>query len=142
MAELTEQQREFLQNPFFGVATTLRKDGSPHSTVVWVDVDEEGVSFNTAYGRRKPRNLERDPRATLTVVDPEDGHRWLSISGTARLVEEGAVEQIDRLSHKYRGRPYDLPPGQRRVTVRITPKRIHDYKVSGAEQLVYATRTE
>ncbi|MBI4171888.1 MAG: pyridoxamine 5'-phosphate oxidase family protein, partial [Actinobacteria bacterium] len=51
MASLTEQQKDFLKNPYVGVATTLRADGSPHSTVVWVDVDDNGVSFNTAYGR-------------------------------------------------------------------------------------------
>ena len=43
MAKLSERQREFLRNPYFGVVTTLREDGSPHNTVVWVDVDDEAV---------------------------------------------------------------------------------------------------
>ena len=52
MAKLTEKQKEFLRNPYVGTVTTLREDGSPHSTVVWVDDVENGdVSFNTAYGR-------------------------------------------------------------------------------------------
>jgi PPOX class probable F420-dependent enzyme len=101
--ELTRAQREFLENPYIGVATTLRPDGSPHSTPVWVDVDDEGVSFNTARPRAKPRHLEADPRVSLVVVDPGDELRWLGITGIATLVDEGANDQIDRLARKYRG---------------------------------------
>ena len=126
MAELTEQHREFLANPYAGVATTLRTDGSPHSTVVWVDVDERGLSFNTARGRAKPRHLERDPRVALTVVDPQNAYRYLSISGRAELTEEGADTQIDRLAKKYLGKD-EYPwrsPDEQRVKVRITPEKI------------------
>ena len=126
MSELTESQREFLENPFVGVVTTLRPDGSPHSTIVWVDVDETGVSFNTAYGRAKPRYLDRDPRVGLTVVDPANAFRWLSLSGAVELVDEGADDQIDELARKYLGQfPYPFrEPGERRVSVRIQPDRI------------------
>jgi PPOX class probable F420-dependent enzyme len=123
---LTDRQRAFLERPFLGVVTTLRPDGSLHSTVVWVDVDDDGVSFNTAHGRAKPRYLARDPRVSLIVLDPEDPYRWLSLSGAAALVEDGAEAQIDELSRKYTGRfPYaSRKPGERRVTVRIAPERI------------------
>ncbi|MBX5473812.1 MAG: PPOX class F420-dependent oxidoreductase [Thermoleophilia bacterium] len=127
---LSERQRAFLAEPYVGVVTTLREDGSPHSTVVWVDVDEGGVvSFNTAYGRRKPRNLERDPRLSLTVVDPSDPYRWISIDGKAELTTEGADAQIDRLAKKYLGKD-EYPwrsPEERRVTVRVRPERISSY---------------
>ena len=125
MTELTAREREFLENPFVGVVTTLERDGMPQSTVVWVDVDDEGVSINTAYGRVKPRNLERDPRLSLVVVDPNDAYRWFKLSGTGRLVDEGADDQIDRLSKKYTGRDVyaSRQPGERRVTVRIIPTR-------------------
>ena len=125
---LTEEQRAFLENPFVGVVTTLQRDGSPQSTVVWVDVDDEGVSINTAYGRVKPRNLAHDPRISLVVVDPGDQYRWVKLSGTGRLVDEGADDQIDRLSKKYTGRDVyaSRQPGEQRVTVRITPDRILD----------------
>lgn len=128
MAQLSAQQAAFLRdNPFYGVATTLRADGSPHSTVVWVDVDASGgVSFNTALGRAKPRHIERDPRVSLTVVNPENGYQWVSITGIAALVEEGADEQIDRLAKKYLDQ--DVYPwraeGEVRVGVPITPERI------------------
>jgi PPOX class probable F420-dependent enzyme len=123
---LTKEQRAFLENPFVGVVTTLQRDGSPQSTVVWVDVDDEGVSINTAYGRVKPRNLARDPRISLVVVDPGDPYRWIKVSGTGRLVDEGADDQIDRLSKKYTGRDVyaSRQPGEQRVTVRITSDRI------------------
>ena len=121
MTQLTPAQRDFLENPFVGVVTDLRPDGSPHSTIVWVDVDDEGVSFNTAYGRAKPRYIAGDGRVSLTVVDPQDPYRWLSVSGTATLLDDGADGQIDRLAKKYIGAdsyPF-RQPGEQRVSVRI-----------------------
>ena len=126
MRNLTASERSFLEGPFVGVVTDLRPDGSPHSTIVWVDVDDDGVSFNTAWPRAKPRYIEADPRVSLTVVDPGDPYRWVALSGTAALVDEGANEQIDRLAKKYVGRdsyPWHQPE-ERRVTVRISPTRI------------------
>jgi len=124
--QITDAQREFLARPFVGVVTDLRPDGSPHSTPVWVDVDEDGVSFNTAHGRAKPTYIAHDGRVALTVVDPEDPYRWLSVSGMATLVDDGADEQIDRLAKKYIGKdtyPFRAP-GERRVSVRIAVEKI------------------
>ena len=131
MKELTRAQREFLENPFIGVATTLRPDGSPHSTPVWVDVDDEGVSFNTARPRAKPRHLEADPRVSLVVVDSRDELRWLGITGTATLVDDGANDQIDRLARKYRGhdRYQSHKEGETRVSVRISPTWIESRRI-------------
>ncbi|HEV3404241.1 MAG TPA: pyridoxamine 5'-phosphate oxidase family protein, partial [Gaiellaceae bacterium] len=81
MAELDQNQTQFLEQPFVGVATTLRKDGSPHSTVVWVDVDNGNLSFNTAVGRAKERHIRENPKVALTVVDPQDAYKWVSVSG-------------------------------------------------------------
>lgn len=121
MTKLSEEQQDFLGNPYFGVVTTLREDGSPHNTVVWVDADEDAVIFNTAEGRAKPEHLRRDGRAALTVIDPEDGHRWISVSGPAELSHVGADAQIDKLSAKYTGRQKygSRAPGEQRVNVRI-----------------------
>jgi PPOX class probable F420-dependent enzyme len=126
MASLTDKQKQFLDNPFVGTVTTLRPDGSPHSTVVWVDRDDGAVSFNTARGRAKERHLERDPRLSLVVVDPENAYRWLAVTGTAELVDEGADAQIDKLAKKYIGED-EYPwrrPEERRVKVRITPEKV------------------
>ena len=126
MAALDEKARNFLKQPYVGTVTTLRQDGSPHSTIVWVDVDDDGLSFNTAAGRAKPRHLERDPRVSLLVVDPENTYKWVSISGTAELTTDDADDQIDRLAKKYLGQD-EYPwrkPEEERVKVRIRPEHV------------------
>jgi PPOX class probable F420-dependent enzyme len=127
MANFQEKHRRFLaENPFVGTVTTLRSDGSPHSTIVWVDVEDSAVSFNTARGRAKERHLNSDPRASLLVVEPENPYRWVAVSGRAELTEEGADEQIDKLAKKYLGQdqyPWRKPTEQR-VKVRITPEKV------------------
>ena len=126
--ELTPEQERFIdENPYVGVVTTLREDGSPHTTVVWVDLEQGGApSFNTARGRAKPENLERDPRASLLVLDPQDAYKWVSVSGSVELTEEGADEQIDRLAKKYLGKD-EYPfrqPGERRVKAIVRAARV------------------
>ena len=126
MAALTEKARQFLQNPYVGQVTTLRRDGSPHSTVVWVDVDTDEVIFNTAVGRAKERHLRQDPRISLIVVDPENSYRWVSVSGKAELDTEGADEEIDKLAKKYLGQD-EYPwrnPEEQRINVRIRPEHV------------------
>jgi PPOX class probable F420-dependent enzyme len=129
MATLTDNARTFLEQPFAGALTTLRSDGSPHTTVVWVDVDDDGPSFNTAAGRAKPRHIEHDPRVSLLVVDPEDQYKWVSITGRAEITTDGADGQIDRLAKKYLGQD-EYPwrkPDETRLTVRIRPERVDSY---------------
>jgi PPOX class probable F420-dependent enzyme len=127
MAKLEEKQRKFLEeNPFVGTATTLRADGSPHSTIVWVDVDDGKVSFNTARGRAKTEHLEKDPRASLLVVDPNDTSKWVAVSGPAEVTESGADAQIDKLAKKYLGKD-EYPwrnPAEQRVKVVIEPDKV------------------
>jgi PPOX class probable F420-dependent enzyme len=126
MAKLNEAQVEFLGNPYYGVVATVRADASPHETVVWVDTDDGDVCFNTAEGRAKPKYLRANPNVSLTVVDPSDGYHWVSVSGKAELVHEGADDHIDRLAKKYLDA--DSYPfrkeGEVRVTVRIKATRI------------------
>jgi PPOX class probable F420-dependent enzyme len=127
LARLTEEQRAFLrENPFPGTVTTLRPDGSPHSTVVWVDEVEGEVWFNTALGRTKERNLRRDPRASLLVVDPSSQYRWVAVDGATTFQEEQADAHIDKLAKKYLGQeryPWH-DARQTRIIVRIRPQRV------------------
>jgi PPOX class probable F420-dependent enzyme len=127
MAKLEEKPRRFLdESPYVGVVTTLREDGSPHSTIVWVDVEGDKVSFNTARGRAKPRHLEHDPRASLLMVDPNNAFKWVAVSGPAELTEEGADAQIDKLAKKYLGKD-EYPwrnPEETRVKVLIEPEKV------------------
>jgi PPOX class probable F420-dependent enzyme len=133
MAKLTEKQLEFLDNPFVGIVTTLREDGSPHSTVVWVDVEDGIPTFNTAMGRKKPANLENDPRAALLVIDPQDTYKWVAVDGKAELTTDGADPQIDKLAKKYLGKD-EYPfrqEGEQRVTVRIQPEHVSTSGLDG-----------
>jgi PPOX class probable F420-dependent enzyme len=127
MAKLDEKPRKFLdESPNVGVVTTLRADGSPHSTIVWVDVEDGKVSFNTARGRTKSKNLEHDPRASLLMVDPNNAWKWVAVSGPAELTEEGADAQIDKLAKKYLGKD-EYPwrsPEETRVKVLIEPEKV------------------
>lgn len=118
--------KEFLDNPFVATVTTLRADGSPHTTVVWTESGSDEVWFNTAHGRAKARHIEADPRVSLTVVDPVNSYRWVSITGRAELVDDGADDQIDRLAKKYLGKdeyPYRTAE-EKRVSVRIVPEQV------------------
>ena len=125
--DLNHQQRQFLEdNPYAGIVTTLRTDGSPHSTIVWVDVVDGRPSFNTARGRATERHLLHDPRASLVMVDPEDQYKWVAVSGRAELTEDGADAQIDKLAKKYLGKD-EYPwrkASETRVKVVIEPQRV------------------
>ena len=126
MASLTQAQQEFLDNPYVGVVTTLREDGSPHSTIVWVEQANGEVSFNTATGRAKERHLANDPRIALLVVDPQNAYQWVALTGTVELTTEDADPQIDRLAKKYLGQD-EYPwrsPDEQRLKVRINADKI------------------
>ena len=126
MVKLSDKHKQFLEQPFVGTVTTLRADGSPHSTIVWVDVEDGVVSFNTATGRAKPKHIEHDPRAGVLVVDPNDAFKWISVDGHAELTTDGADAQIDKLAKKYLGKD-EYPwrnSEEQRVKVRITPEHI------------------
>jgi PPOX class probable F420-dependent enzyme len=121
MASLTDAQQQFLDNPYVGVVTTLRSDGSPHSTVVWVEQRGGEISFNTAAGRAKERHIAGDARLSLVVVDPQNAYQWVALTGTAEATTDDADPQIDRLAKKYLGQdtyPWRSPDEQR-VKVRI-----------------------
>jgi PPOX class probable F420-dependent enzyme len=127
MAELTDVQRSFIaDNPYVGTVTTLREDGSPHNTIVWVDAEDGVVTFNTAVGRAKERHLRRDPRVAVTVVDPQNTYKWVSISGRAELTTDGADDQIDKLAKKYLGEdkyPW-RSPDEERISIKIRPEQV------------------
>jgi PPOX class probable F420-dependent enzyme len=127
MARLNEAEARMFEEPNYAVASAVRNDGCPQQTVVWVDYDGENVLVNTAEGRAKPRHIRANPHVGVSVVDPQDPYRWISVSGPAEMTEEGAEEHIHKLSWKYRGREYDLPEGQQRLLVRVKPQRVTAY---------------
>jgi PPOX class probable F420-dependent enzyme len=118
----------------WGAIATICEDGSPQATPVWIDYDGEHVLVNSAQGRTKVKNIERDPRATVTVLPAEDQQSgYVMVSGPAAVVEEGALEHINMLAKKYLGAdkyPY-LGPGERRVIIRIKPERVDGFGAGG-----------
>ena len=128
--ELTEQQETFLKEGHLAIVATIRGDGTPQQTPTWIDAEDGRVLFNTAEGRAKPKNLRRDPRVSICVVDRQNPYRWLSITGTAELENEGAEEHIDVLAHRYTGREsYGVGPDEERVIVRVEPERVQASQV-------------
>ena len=134
MATLNEKQAALFTDRNWGVIATIRDDGSPQATPVWIDYDGEYVLVNSAYGRTKVKNIERDPRATVTVLPAEDQQGgYVMVSGPADLVDEGALDHINMLAKKYLGEdnyPY-LGPGERRVIIRIRPERVDGFAAGG-----------
>ena len=126
MAKLSEQQLSLIRGKNFGTISTLREDGSPHATPVWIDTDGEHVVFNTSIGRAKERHLRRDPRVAVTVLPENPQEGYLSVTGTAELSEDGAKEHIDKMAKKYLGvdeYPYRNPE-ETRVIVRVHPDKV------------------
>lgn len=125
--EIPEPVRELLEAANVGHLATLMPDGSPHVTPVWLDLDGSMVLVNTAEGRVKARNMGRDPRVGLSVIDRGDPFAAVSIRGNVREVSgAGADAHIDALARKYLGvDEYPMrEPGERRVIARIEPSHI------------------
>jgi PPOX class probable F420-dependent enzyme len=104
------------------VITTLLPDGSPHATEVWVDADGDTVLVNTVDTHQKVRNVRRDPRVALVVIDPENLSRHAALRGrVVEITTDGARDHIEELSQRYTGQPYPWWGGrdQTRVVLRI-----------------------
>jgi len=131
---LNERQAALFTGRNWGVIATIREDGSPQATPVWIDYDGADVLVNSARGRTKVKNIERDPRATVTVLPAEDQQSgYVMVSGPATVVAEGALEHIDMLAKKYLGEdkyPY-LGTGEERVIIKIHPERIDGFGAGG-----------
>jgi PPOX class probable F420-dependent enzyme len=127
MPEIPEGAAKLLEGRNFAHVSTLMADGSPQSTPVWIDHDGGTVTFNTARGRLKEINLERDPRVAISVVNQEDPYEALLIRGkVTEITEEGADDDIDALAKRYLGvdeYPYRSPEEQR-VIVKIEPEKV------------------
>jgi PPOX class probable F420-dependent enzyme len=121
-----EGVRELLEKPNHAVVSTHNEDGTIHSTVVWVNVEDGKVAVNTGVGRHWPTNLERDPRVTVLVYDQSNPYDYVEIRGTATPSVEGADEHIDRLAKKYMDvdtYPFRTPDEQR-ISYFVEPERV------------------
>lgn len=124
---LSDADVELLTGPNPAVVTTLRSDGTPHSTLLWIDWDGEQVVVNTAIGRIKERHLRRDPRISVCVHPADDMYRYVVLEGEVELTTDQAEGHADLLWHRYRGIGFQPTPGERRVLARFRPQRIYSY---------------
>ena len=125
MGKLSEAQAKLLTDPNIAVVATIRPDGTPQVTPTWIDYDGENVLMNTAEGRAKAHNLERDPRVSVFVLDPSNIYNWVSITGPVELTTEGAEAHIQKLSQKYNGTEYPAPKDPPRVLAKVKPERVN-----------------
>ena len=116
---------ELARGKNFAALTTPLPDGHPQTQVMWVDADDDHLLINTEVHRQKFKNVERDPRVTLTIWDREDPYRFVEVRGEVLGKSKGpeAREHIDKLSYKYHGRPYGTKIRSERVILRIAPFR-------------------
>lgn len=99
---IPESHVDIFEKESFAHVATVMPDGTPQVTPVWVDhQDREYVLVNTARGRRKEKNIRRNPKVGVSVTDPDDPYRYVSVRGEAELVDEGAADHIDELARRY-----------------------------------------
>ena len=125
---MNEMLRELLDRRAFLVLSTINPDGAPQSSVIWAKHDDGDVVFSTIRGRRKTRNMERDPRVSICVYDPANPYRHVELRGTVAITEEGGPELIDELSRAYDGKPWiEKVPGVTRVVCRVTATKVVEH---------------
>jgi PPOX class probable F420-dependent enzyme len=110
MAELPDDVRTLFEGPNYAHIATVLPSGAPHSVPVWIGVEGDRLAFFTGEHTRKARNLAAEPRVALSIVAHDNPYRMASVRGRVAEVVRGdpAMEIVDRISHKYTGRPFPM----------------------------------
>ena len=127
MASIPESFQNLFEKETFAHVTTLFPDGRPQTTPVWIDYDAETdrILVNTERHRQKTKNVERNLAVSVSMLDPENPYRYLSITGEVTdITTDGAREHIDELSQRYFGEPYPAEIESERVILRIEPQQV------------------
>ena len=123
-ATIPEKFLDLFQKKAFASLATVMPDGSPQVTPVWVDYDGNHVIVNSARGRQKDKNMQRNAKVALSILDPDNPYRYLEIRGKVdEITEQGAEAHIDKMAQKYFGKdkyPYRRD-GEVRVLYKIAP---------------------
>jgi PPOX class probable F420-dependent enzyme len=125
----------------FAFLATLMKDGSPQVTATWVDIDKNNdytILINTAEGRVKHRNISRDPRVAVSIIDSSNPYHMVSIRGKVIEQIKGKIaeEHIDKMAKKYldEEKYHRRRPGEERLLLRIKPQHVVYWKSGGHRQ--------
>ncbi len=127
---LSDDLKKYIDdNPVFATVATVQPDGSPQLSVTWIACEGDHLVFSTTVGRRKEKNLRRDPRITVLINPPNAPYTYAEVRGTADITFEGGNELIDELARKYTGKDYaDFNPAAaedaERVVVRVLPRKV------------------
>ncbi len=124
---IPEAAFRLLDDENFAHVATIMADGSLQVSPVWVArEDDTHVVFNTAKGRVKHRNLERDPRVAVSVHAQDDPYHYLQVRGVAEFDDDAGRAHIDEMSRKYLGRDYPfLMEGEERTVVRVSVESVY-----------------
>ena len=124
MARLDDSARSMIEAPNLAFLATVMEDGSPQVSPIWIAMEDGKITFNTALGRLKERNMRRDPRVAISVADRDDIYDRVTIRGRVLEMIDGEVaeRQIDDLARKYLGTDYPWrKPGENRLKVVVEP---------------------
>lgn len=132
-AKISDPQiKELFERKNFAFLASLMKDGSPHVTPTWVDIEDDNILINTALGRIKQENISRDPRIALSIVDHDNQYEMVTVRGkvTEQITGDVAEKHIDKLARKYIN--MDKYPrrskDEQRVILKIKPEKIFHMK--------------
>ena len=118
---------DLFNKPVFASLGTVMKDGSAQVTPVWCEYDGQHIIVNSAKGRVKDRNMRRDPRVALMLMDPANPYRYVEVRGkVVEITENGADASINKLSKKYLDKdvyPF-RQPGEVRVIYKIAAESV------------------
>lgn len=122
---LEDRVVELARGRTIAVLTTLLPDGSPMTQPHWIDTDGEHLMINTEVHRRKFRNIQRDPRVAVTMVDPDNPYLYVEVRGRVvdTITGPEARSHVDEIAQKYTGADYANPIQSERVILRIAPDR-------------------
>ena len=119
---IPDSHKDMLGKVTFAHLATLNPDGSPQNTPIWFEFDGENILINSSKGRWKDRNMRRDARVALSIIDPDNAYRYLEVRGrVVDITEEEALDHINKLAKMYLGKdeyPF-LQPGE-------VPRQIQD----------------
>lgn len=120
--------KSLFENKNFAFVATSMKDGSPHVTPTWVDIEDSVILINTAIGRVKQKNVARDPRVSLSVADNNNPYHMVTVNGAIveQITGEEAEKHIDKLAKKYLNKDKypGRSPGEKRILLKIKPKKV------------------
>ncbi len=127
-ASFPENYKDLFQKKAFGSLTTLMPDGSPQTSPVWVDYQNGDIWVNSAVGRQKDKNIRRDPRVAVAIIDPDNPYRYVEVRVRVHeITDDGAAAHIDKMAKKYLGQdkyPF-AQPGEKRVLYKIGIEKTH-----------------